>query len=91
MASAKDSFESATFLAGTFACGTWRGIGVAVGAPTVPGIEWTAGADRLHWTADGQRMHWTPARGVATKWTDAGGRMHYKAGRDRLHWEQGEE
>jgi len=30
MASSKDTFESGTFLANTFACGTFRGIGVDV-------------------------------------------------------------
>jgi hypothetical protein len=29
MASAKDTFESHTFAANSFACGVWRGIGVA--------------------------------------------------------------
>jgi hypothetical protein len=30
MASAKDTFEAGTFLANSFACGTWRGVGVDV-------------------------------------------------------------
>ena len=35
---------------------------VVVTPPTVPGIEWTAGADRLHWTAAGKRMHYRAGR-----------------------------
>lgn len=30
MSSSKDTFESATFLADTFACGNWRGLGVEI-------------------------------------------------------------
>jgi hypothetical protein len=30
MASAKDTFESATFGGNSFSCGTWRGLGVTV-------------------------------------------------------------
>jgi hypothetical protein len=36
MASAKDAFEAVTFGAGSFACGTWRGIGVELSIVSGP-------------------------------------------------------
>lgn len=64
MASSKDTFESGTFLASTFACGTWRGIGVDVASPTQPGIEFTLPENRMHHTMPENRMqHTLPSEG----------------------------
>lgn len=68
MASAKDTFEAKTFAANSFACGTWRGVGVAVDQPSVPGLQWTATDGRLHYASEDYRLHYT-----SNDW-----RMHYK-------------
>jgi len=48
MASAKDTFEANTFAANTFACGVFRGVGVEVTVPTMPGLEHTLPERRMH-------------------------------------------
>ena len=39
MASSKDIYEADIYAAGMYAAGIWRGIGVDVAAPSVPGAE----------------------------------------------------
>lgn len=59
MASSKDTFESATFLSDTFACGTFRGVGPSVIVPDTEGLEYTLPTNRPHHTLRVNRMHHT--------------------------------
>lgn len=49
----KETFEPDTFVAKTFACGTFRGVGsepVEPEAPTAAGLEYTVPICRFHYT-----------------------------------------
>lgn len=68
MASTKDIFEAKTFAANMFAAGVWRGTGVAVQVPDVPGLEYRDSGERMHYAEASPRMHYRET-----------GRMHYDA------------
>ena len=57
MSSAKNTFEPNTYEGNTFACGTWRGIGVTV----TLGRLWVAAGQALETNAAGQAMNTSPA------------------------------
>lgn len=59
MASSKDTFEAGAFLANTFACGTFRGVGVDVAEAQPLGIEHTLPVNRMHYTLPENRLHGT--------------------------------
>ena len=53
----KKTFASKTFASKTFASGTWRGVGVSVQPPDIPGVELSAGWQRPHYSVHDTRPH----------------------------------
>lgn len=56
MASSKDTFESGTFLASSFACGTFRGIGADIVADQHPPLRGITGNRLLVRGIEGMRL-----------------------------------
>jgi len=63
MASSKDTFESDTFSANTFACGAWRGAGVDFYLPV---DDWypLKGASNEDFELEGSRSQAIPLKGT---------------------------
>ena len=86
--SLKDHFEGNWWNGSYFASAWFQGSGVVV--PSVPGMEWSLGSERLHWSGNGERLHWS-GNGDRLHHAVSGDRMQWDTDRERLHYTVPEE